>query len=323
MTEPMIKTGPVDSPDSTGVISSSSATTRRWLLRGGAVAAGAAVVAAAAPGVAHADDGDPVNAGELNDTTSTTSLRVGGTAGAPTPTLGLENAEGPSLYLQPLDADFGGTLELGQLANTVLGPIISVDTEVGLTTTFLATGVDLADLPTPYAMPTPVRLLDTRRESGRAGILRTSTDPFDAAGRLKAAAWIDVEVTPVAGDFEIPAVYLNILALSPPTNGFLTVYRPPTYPNMSTLRFTAKQSISNLAIVATGIVLGRYAVWIRASAPTYVIADLTGFTVKGDVPTPAGQSADGQGKRTAKQRAAVVSRLRSTLTQRIRHGLGG
>ena len=131
-------------------------------------------------------------------------------------------------------------------------------------------------------------------------------------------------MTPAAGDFEIPAVYLNVVATGAAGTGYLSVYRPPTYPGTSTVNFGAGQTIANLAIVATAIVLGRYAVRIRASSPVHVVADLTGFTVKGDVATPEAaqkKSPGAQRERTTQQRAAVVSRLRSTLTERIRSGL--
>lgn len=100
-----------------------------------------------------------LRSGAVTETSSKTGLRIGGNNGAGAPTLSLENANGPSLYLEPLDADFGGALELGQVANTTLGPVVGVDTEAGLSTTFLATGVDLADLPTPYALQTRSRAL--------------------------------------------------------------------------------------------------------------------------------------------------------------------
>ena len=191
---------------------------RRGLLRGGAIAAGVAVggVAAAAlstPGTAHAADGDPVLAGDANEATATTGIKIGDTNGSEDPALSLENDNGPSLYLQPLAADFAGFMGLGQVANTTLGPVIGVNTEVGEATTFLATGVDLADLPTPVALNRPIRVLDTRTAAGRARVFASSPSPYDSAFRLKAGAYLDVEVSPVAGDFALPTVYLNVIAV--------------------------------------------------------------------------------------------------------------
>src|SRR5690349_4359136 len=164
-------------------------TTRRRLLRGSVLAAGAAGVAVAASALpAHAADGEPVLAGRQNAADATTTLTVGDGSD---PALALENGDGPSLYLQPLVAEFATELELGQIANTELGPIIGVDTTVGHATTFLATGVDLADLPTPYALPTPIRVLDTRTAAGRARVVRTSPNAFDSKFRLNRGAWLD------------------------------------------------------------------------------------------------------------------------------------
>ena len=139
-------------------------TSRRLLLRGGAVAAGAAVLAAAAPTTARAADGDPANLGEDNDATTTTRISLSGTAAATTATVALENSDGPTLYLQPSASwQAPPVLEMGQIANTILGPVIGVDSfDAGLVTSYLATGVDLDDLPTPAALRKPIRLLDTR-----------------------------------------------------------------------------------------------------------------------------------------------------------------
>ena len=95
---------------------------RRFLIRGGAVLAGAAGVtaigAAIAPTKADAADGDSVTLGEANDATSTTSIRIDGTDGGADAALTLQNANGPSLALQPLDEDWDGPLEVGEIANT-------------------------------------------------------------------------------------------------------------------------------------------------------------------------------------------------------------
>lgn len=308
---------------------------RRWLLRGGAVAAataGVAAVAAAVPTSAHAADGDLVELGAENASETATTITLGDSTGGPEPTLALENAAGPSLYLQPLRYESAPALELGQVANTELGPVLGVETLAGQTTTFLVTGVDLADLPTPYALATPVRRLDTRSAASRATVLRSSTTPatanaFDAAGRLRAGAWIDVEIAAEEVGVDIPSAYLNVAAVTPVAGGFLTVYPPGDRPRTSTLNFQTSVTIANLAFVATRIVFGRYAVRVFTAQATHLLLDLTGVTIKGTSPTPVAASEADQ-QRTAKSRAAdskraasVKSRLRSTLADRVRRSL--
>lgn len=313
---------------------------RRWLLRGGAVAAataGVAAVAAAVPTPAQAADGDLVELGAENRSETATTITLGDDqTGGPDATLALENAGGPSLFLQPLSYESAPELGLGQFANTELGPVAGVETLAGLTTTFLVTGVDLADLPTPYALAAPVRLLDTRSAASRATVLRSSTTPatadvFDATGRLRANGWIDVEIAAEEVGVDIPAAYLNATAVSPVGPGFLTVYPPGDRPGTSTLVFQKSVSIANQAFVATRIVFGRYAARIFTKQATHVTVDLTGVTIKGTSPTPAAaDQADQQrspdtGANTRatdqKRAASLASRLRSSLAERVARSL--
>ena len=293
---------------------------RRGLLRGGALIAGAAVGGVAATalggGVASAADGDPVLAGESNATEATTALTIGGSDGSAKPTLDLSNANGPTLHLQPLAADYSAEMELGQIANTVLGPVIGVDSLLGETTTFLATGIDLDDLPTPYALPKPVRVLDTRTTAGRSRIIRTSSGALNSDGRLKPRSWIDVEVSVEDADFEVPSAYLNVVATGGDANGFLAVYPPGDYPGTSTLNFQARITLANGCFVATGIVEGRYAVRVYGNALTHVVLDLTGVTVRGGSPTAAAAQ-----KTSSAKAARAAKRLRSTLTERVRRNV--
>ncbi len=292
---------------------------RRGLLRGGAIIAGAAVGGVAATALtapaAEAADGDAVLAGRSTGAESSTGIEIGDGTGSADPTLKLSNANGPSLYLEPLAADYAGQLELGQIANTVLGPVIGVDSLLGETTTFLATGIDLADLPTPYALPKPIRVLDTSSAAGRQRIIRMSSGALDSAGRMTPKSWLDLEVAVEDADFIVPSAYLNVSAVSPVTNGYLSAYPPGDFPGTSTLNFQAKVTIANLAFVSTAIVQGRYAVRIYSSALTRVVADLTGVTIKGSDPS-AGLAAQ-RTTRTAK----AARRLRSTLTDRVRRSL--
>lgn len=295
---------------------------RRKLLRRSALLAGAAGVGAAVlstPTRASAANGDPVVLGQTNAASSPTTMAINAAAGSHEPTLELRNNRGPSLALQPLAADFPGAMELGEIVNTELGPLIGVDSELGLATTYLVTGIDLADMPTPYPLPRPVRLLDTRTAAGRARVLRTSSGAWDASFRLKKGAWVDIEAVPVTNEYQVPGAWVNVVSVSSQANGNLAVYPPGTYPGTSTLNFTKGVTLANGAFVGTGIVAGRYAIRIRASQPSHVVLDLTGLVIKGTAPTPTAGQASGQAKRSSV--AKLKRRLRSTLAERLSRSL--
>lgn len=294
---------------------------RRQLLRRSALLAGAAGITTAvlsAPTRASAADGDNVLLGEDNVATSTTSLVINQPVGSQTPTLALRNGSGPSLSLQPLAADFPGALELGEIANTELGPLVGVDSELGLATTYLVTGIDLADMPTPYPLPSPIRLLDTRTTAGRARVLRSSSAAWDSKFKLKAGAWIDVEAVPVTGEYDVPGGWVNLTAVSPAGKGYMSIFPPGQFPGTSTLNFKKGMNLANGAFIATGIVAGRYAFRIRTTRRTHVVLDLTGLVIKGAAPTPAGKSA-GQAKRSSVSK--LKHRLRSTIAERLSRSL--
>ncbi|BAK35556.1 hypothetical protein MLP_25420 [Microlunatus phosphovorus NM-1] len=314
---------PSDPPEHADPGQDAAVLRRRQLLRHSALLVGVAGVGtaiAAAPKQAAAADGDNLLLGENNAATSTTNVSINQPVGSNNPTLALRNGSGPSLSLQPLAADFPGAMELGEIANTELGPIIGVDSELGLATTYLATGIDLADLPTPYPLPVPVRLLDTRTAGGRARVLRTSSGAWDSTFRLKSGAWIDVEAVVVTGEYETPGAWVNIVSVSSQANGNLAVYPPGAYPGTSTLNFTKGVTLANGAFVGTGIVAGRYAIRIRASKPTHVVLDLTGLVIKGTAPTPTAGKASGQAKKRSSN-AKLKRRLRSSLAERLRSNL--
>jgi hypothetical protein len=295
---------------------------RRHLFRRGALiagAAGAASLALAAPTPAQAVDGDNLELGAENGASSTTTLALKNPVGGPDPTLALLNGNGPSLNLQALAPDFDNGLQLGDVANTEIGPLVGVDSELGLTTTYLATGIDLADLPTPYPLPAPERLLDTRTTSGRARVIRTSASAWDSAHRLRKGAWIDVEVATVTGEFEIPGAWLNVTCLGPKSGGHVKVYPPGPVPVARTLSFPKSRTVSNGAFVATDIVSGRYAVRLYTTSTTHLVLDLTGVLVKGAAPVPA-VLAEGKAARRSSNasKATLTRRLRSTLTDKFR-----
>jgi len=266
---------------------------RRNLLRGGAVLAGAAGVAAlgavAAP-KASALDGAPVLQGLDNTATTTTALRIDEPGGGPDAALELGNDNGPSLQLQALAEDWEGSLDMGEIANTTLGPLIGVNGfDNDLSTGYLATNFDLAAISVAYAI-TPARVLDTRSAGGRSGIVRTSTGALDGNGRLKAGAWIDVAIDPADENFTLESVFVNLTAVAPLAGGFLSAYVPGVRPNTSTLNVAAGQILANGAFVGVGVFEEVFAVRVFSSTTTHVLLDLTGVTIN-DVPGPVAGAA--------------------------------
>ncbi len=284
---------------------------RRHLLRGSAVLAGAAVIGTAlAPERASAADGGATLLGTANAAGNRTSITVDGGTGGPDPALALNNADGPSLSLQPLPADWGGDLRVGEIANTTLGPLIGVDNGEGPEVTYLATAADLDSVPS-LAPLAPTRVLDTRTTAGRASVLRTSAAALDTDGRLKAGAWMDLAVAGLVPGIQLGAAFLNLTVAKPGRNGYLTVYLPgTTRPTASTLNFTAGQNLSNAAFAALTELLGAYAVRIYASQTTHVVVDLTGVLASGapGTGTPGAQNRSVH-RRHARQ-AKLAQRLR-------------
>jgi hypothetical protein len=268
----------------------------------------------AVPTAAHAADGDTAKLGALNETESTTSLAIGGKVGSSSPALSVSNPSGPVLKLSPVGSGYDGKLELGELAVTRNGPEIGVYGGVAGTsrTTFLATGLDLDQI--PVSLPTtPERYLDTRTAKGREGIRTTSPGALAANGQLKAGAWIDVAVasTEFVG---LKAVYVNVTAVTPDTNGFIAVYPPGDRPNTSTLNFVKRQTIANSTFILTGVAEEDedfYVVRIFSTALTHVLLDLTGVSLLGITTLNTANAG------TASQRKAVKSnRMARVLPQR-------
>jgi hypothetical protein len=287
---------------------------RRFLIRGGAVLAGAAGVtaigAAIAPTKADAADGGNVVLGQENAAGSATTITIDGTTGGSEPALALRHADGPSLALQALDEEWEGPLKVGEIVNTAAGPQLGVDYGDGAVTTFLATGVDLTSV---YPLPAQ-RLLDTRSASGRANVVGSSPAPFDAAGRLKRGASIDVAIA-ATEDVALIGVFLNLTAFESTAGGFLEIYTPPARPGYPTLRFPRNVAVANHAFVGPEILDGAYVVRIYASQPTQVLLDLvgavTGFTPTGASTARSSATARRLVTRQAKQRDRLVKSIRS------------
>ncbi|MET0694298.1 MAG: hypothetical protein ABWX96_14030 [Propionibacteriaceae bacterium] len=280
---------------------------RRHLLRGGAVLAGAAgiaVLGAAGAPKAAAADGEAVLQGADQSTTATTTLRIDEPDGGPDAALALGNANGPSLFLQPLSGDWDRSLEVGEITNTVIGPLMGLEDYSGQQGTgYLATNFDLDALPIPIAIP-PFRLADTRTAEGREGIIDSSTGAFDASNRLKANAWMDIGLDTSDQDYSIASVFVNLTVVGSLAGGYLTAYPPGTRPNTSSLNFAKGQVLANAAFVQVGVTEGYFAIRIYVQATTHVLVDVTGVSFSGFPGPDAALVAKRSGRQGRRARAA-------------------
>ena len=295
---------------------------RRSLLRGGAVLAGAGLAGTAMAQPAAAAAVPPVGLGSDNAETTSTGLTVNGTDGDPAvAALRLNNAAGPSLYLNPLEEAWNGSLNIGEIANTTLGPLIGVqdptadDADTGVTS-FLATGIDLEFLPTPVAVP-QTRLADTRTAAGRTGILRTSANAYRSDFKLHQGAWVDVLVAPTVDGIELSSIFINLTAVASNGTGFLAVYPPGANPGTSTLNVVRGQTIANAAFVAVREVddpataTSYYAIRVYTTAECFLIVDLTGAIIQG---APIGEAA--ARRAAATRRPSIIKQMLAKVGRR-------
>jgi hypothetical protein len=285
---------------------------RRDILRRGAILAGSAgaAVVALKPGAASAGDGDNLVLGQANEASMATTLTVGGDAGGVEPALALENADGPTLRMNALSHTWAGQLALGEMAGTELGPIVGVETPFGATTTYLVTGMDLANMATPFATM-PTRILDLRSEAGRAAIIRrSSASALAADGKLQAGQWIDVSVAFTGPDFALEAVFANLTAISPLRTGSALLHAPGIRPVSRTVYFAAGQVIANAAFVQTGIVLQHHAVRLHTNKAAWFTIDITGGLAKTGLPTPLASTQLAKPARAQTGRAALIDKVR-------------
>ena len=283
---------------------------RRFLLRGGAVLAGAAGVtavgAALGPTAAHAANGDPVTVGSTNSGSATTGLTI--TPGT-SPALSLTNTGGPGLRLNSLGDDFD-ELAVGDLITTDLGPKIGVDLGNGPEAALVITDYDLTFLQLPVAID-PIRLVDTRKASGRTNIVdRSKAGALDTQGRLTAGSWVDVFVDTSTQDFEYGGVYLNVTVLNPLGNGYLTLYPGPDRPTASLINFNKGLNVSNGAFSAVRDDGSQFLVRIFSSNTSHILVDLTGYTIGATNNLVAAKS-------TSKGRAARQAKRAAQLRQRL------
>lgn len=288
---------------------------RRFLIRGGAVLAGAAgatvIGAALAPTKASAADGGNVVLGAANASESTTAITIDGTAGGPDATLTLNNANGPSLALEALPNDWDGALDVGEIANTGVGPNIGVDYGEGPVTTFLATGADLTNV---YPLPAE-RLADTRSAAGRESVVNASSGaPFDSAGRLKGGQYIDVAVASTE-EVALIGLFLNVTASRPLEGGYLETYTPGVRPVIPSITFQRLITVTNSILVAPGVLEDAYTVRIYTSKTTHVVLDLlgaiTGFPPSGGAPAAQAGAPDRRSARQAKQRERLARSIKN------------
>lgn len=277
-------------------------------------AAGASVLGAAlAPTKANAADGDEIILGAANASTETTAITIDGTAGGPDATLTLNNANGPSLALQPLDENFGGPLGVGDIVNTEVGPNIGVDYGDGPAQTFLATGGDLTNV---YPIPVE-RLLDLRTEPGRGSILNASSGtPLDAQGRLKAGQFIDIGVAPTE-DLALFGLFLNVTVSRPLEGGYLETYTPGLRPAIPSITYQKLITVTNSILVGPGVYEPEnvYAVRIYTSKTTHVVLDMLG-AITGFPPTGGSVAQNRVGpqrrlSRQAKQRERLIKGIQN------------
>ncbi|MER8041974.1 hypothetical protein [Streptomyces sp. NPDC094032] len=130
---------------------------------------------------------------------------------------------------------------------------------------FTVTEAPAAAAPGRFVPVAPKRFLDTRSGTGapKAKVGAGGTVKLKVAG---------VHGVPATG---VTAVVMNVTAVAPTSNGFLTVYpdgRP--VPSASSLNYTAKRTLSNLVTVA----VHNGTVDLRNSAGTVdVVADVAGY----------------------------------------------
>jgi hypothetical protein len=225
--------------------------------------------------------------------------------------LALENADGPSLRMNALSHTWAGQLAVGEMAGTDLGPIVGVETASGPTTTYLATGIDLANMATPFAS-TPTRVLDLRNESGRAAIIRRSApDALASNGKLRAGQWIDISVAFTGPDFSLDAVFANLTVVAPGRGGWATLYAPGVLPPTSSINFTAGQVLANAAFVASGVVQQHHAIRLYTNAAdAWFLIDVSGGLIRGTAQAPLAQA---QAPRAAGGRVALTDKVRQVL----------
>lgn len=183
--------------------------------------------------------------------------------------------------------DLGGTMRGGELVNLTE----NVPTDTGTATVdtlFWMAGdnaaADLANLTvvhtsatgTVFAPVGPTRVLDTR--SNRA--LLASQSVLDSAHRLVTAKTLKLQLDSFV-KFAY-AVHMNITAVTPTGNGFLTVFGSqtgtggPNQPKASSVSFSSGVTIANHVVSP---LTDDFSIFIYTSKTTHIIVDVQGYTL--------------------------------------------
>ena len=267
---------------------------RRLLKRAGVLAAGAGAVVAgavvAAP-AAEAATGDPVLQGHANAAgTGSTGLSAGPAANLPT--LELANTEsavdgvgntraGAPLRLVPNGQLLSDTAPAGSIGITEDGTIWFVQDVGGGQ---LVRQYIYATANANFTVPlNPDRVIDTRNSDGRKRILTPGA--LDGFGRVRGGQSIAVDLRDYV--FNAFAVYVNLTAVFPVADGFLTAFptgatQLPPVSNVNYMHTVA--AWPNYALVPVGgfqVAPGdvRDSISIFASATVHVIVDISAATV--------------------------------------------
>ncbi len=177
--------------------------------------------------------------------------------------LSLTNADGPSLYLNPLDADWNDPLQPGQIANTTRGPLIGIVQGGENRNAALLTDQDVW---IPFVLPQPLRLVDTRTVLGRERV--TLPSPLTGDGRLPAGKEMTFWISPADEGFGIPAVQLNITVVKPSSAGYVVAYPGPDRPDDLDGELPQKRTVANGAFSRTSV--GSYRVNVGPGQPPEV-----------------------------------------------------
>jgi hypothetical protein len=311
-----------------------TATRRALLTRGGVVAAGvvgAGVAGAAVAGRANAAAGDNVVLGSLTNDAGSAATEIT-TANNTSETLVLTNTGSPAagvasppLRLRPAASG----LVNPPSSTTVGGDVVATnDGFLYFTHDFSSFQPGLifaADVHTDATansfapLSVPHRIIDTRSSGGRAHVINPS-GAFDSTGRLLKGHTILVDLTSLVsfGD----AVTANLTVINPAASGYLTLWSGGVArPTAASIAFSKAQTISNLAVSALAeITFNGHTftdvIAIFASATTFVILDVAGFTVAdlGQVlvSTFAGTETRSRAARIQAARAAIAKRATGT-----------
>ncbi|MDP9168919.1 MAG: hypothetical protein M3O32_23140, partial [Actinomycetota bacterium] len=128
----------------------------------------------------------------------------------------------------------------------------------------------------------PLRMLDTRSGIGGSAtpLGPHETRTFQISGVLGSPGLGGIPISNVAG------VVMNVTALSPTANGFLTVYGPNPLPGVSNLNYNAGINVPNLVFVQPGAA-GTVKIYNGSPGSVQVLADVSGYFLGADAPLPA------------------------------------